>query len=295
MQIQIRDLYIFMKVAENRSFTKASELLFIAQPSLSKSVQKLEKELDVILFDRSNRRLNLTEAGAIVYEKGKIILSTLEDISTSIDELSELVTGTLKIGLSPIIGSLFYPKIAQVYTKKFPKVTIETIEEGTIVIGKQVERGLLDVGFVVLPVKNDTLKSIPIYKDEFVLCVSKNHPLASAQTVSFAHLKEEDFILFPENWALYALVVDACKNAGFIPKIAFKSAQWDLILELVSAEIGITIIPKILAKKLNDIDIVSIPITNPSVVWNIGIITSANSYHSYALKEFVKIIKQTYQ
>lgn len=295
MQMQLKDLQIFVAIAEHKSFTKAAEVLFIAQPSLSKSVQKLEKELDVILFDRSNRILRLTEAGEIVYEKSKTILSTLDSMATSIDELSELVTGNLKIGLSPIIGTLFFPKIAQAYTSKFPGVTIETVEEGTIVIGKQVEKGLLDIGFVILPIKNDIVKATSIYKDEFVLCVSPNHPLATLKTVSFADLKDEKFILFPRNWALYALVVQACKEAGFIPEKAFESAQWDLILELVSAEVGITVIPKILSSKLNDVDIVSIPITNPAITWNIGVITNANSYHSYALKEFVKVIGETYQ
>lgn len=294
MQIQLRDLQIFVTVAENRSFTLASEILFISQPSLSKSVQKLEKELGVLLFDRSNRKMRLTEEGTIVYEKSKIILTTLESISTSIDELSELVTGTLRIGLSPIIGTLFFPKLAHGYTKKFPRVTIETIEEGTIVITKQVEKGLLDVGFVVLPIKNEILAPTEIYRDTFVLCVSSNHPLAKLKTVSFPDLKNEKFILFPRDWALYALVVNACKDAGYTPEMAFQSAQWDLILELVSAQIGITVIPRILASKLNDVDIVSIPITDPTIYWNIGVITNANSHHSFALKEFIKIINQTY-
>lgn len=294
MQIQLRDLDIFVNVAENKSFTRTSEAMFIAQPSLSKSVQKLEKELNVILFDRSNRNLWLTEAGSIVYEKSKTILSTLEGISTSIDELSELVTGNLKIGLSPIIGTLFFPEIVQVYTDKFPGVTIETIEEGTIVIGKQVERGLVDVGFVILPINNEILQSTSIYKGEFVLCVSPKHPLSQSKTVSFAELKDEKFISFPRNWALYALAVNACKEAGFMPEIVFESAQWDLILELVSAEIGIAVIPKILATKLNDIDIVSIPINDPEITWNIGVITNAKSYHSYALKEFMKTVHQVY-
>ena len=294
MQIQLRDLLIFVKVAENRSFTRASEVLFIAQPSLSKSVQKLEKELNVTLFDRSNRKLQLTEAGIIVFEKSRKIILTLESISTSIEELSELVTGTLTIGLSPIIGTLFFPKIAQSFTNEFPGVTIKTIEEGTIVIGKEVDRGLLDIGFVVLPIRNEVLNSIEIYRDTFVLCVSSDHPLSKMKTVSLTDLKNEKFILFPKNWALYALVVNACKDVGYIPEMAFESAQWDLILELVSAQIGITVIPRILATKLNEVDIVSIPITNPTISWSIGVVTKRNAYHSFALREFIKIINQTY-
>lgn len=293
MQIQLKDLAIFVTVAENSSFTKAAEVLFIAQPSLSKAVQKIERELNVVLFDRSNRKLQLTEAGVIVYEKSKTILSTLESISTSVAELSELVTGNLKVGLSPIIGTLFFPKIAQIYSNKFPGVTLETQEEGGLVIGKQVERGLLDIGFVVLPIKSDILNPTSIYKDEFVLCVSANHPLSHLKSVSLVDLKDEKFILFAKTWALHGLVVNACKDAGYLPNVAFESAQWDLVLELVSAQLGITLVPRILANKLNNVDIVSIPIINPTIVWNIGVVTNGNSYQSFALKEFMKIVNQT--
>lgn len=294
MQIQLKDLEIFIKVAENKSFTKTAEILFITQPSLSKSVQKLERELNVILFDRSNRKLRLTEAGIVVYEKSKSILLTLENMSRSISDLSDLVTGNLKVGLSPIIGTLFFPKIAQSYSDKFPGVTLKTEEEGGLVIGKQVERGLLDIGFVVLTIQNNILKQTSIYKDEFVLCVSPSHHLSQAETVSLTDLKDENFILFSKTWALHGLVVNSCKNAGFTPNIVFESAQWDLVLELVSAKLGIAIVPRILANKLNDVDIISIPITNLTIVWNIGVVTNGNSYQSFALKKFLEIVEQTY-
>ncbi|WP_342441129.1 LysR family transcriptional regulator [Lysinibacillus sp. FSL K6-0057] len=294
MQIQLKDLDIFVKVAEHNSFTKASEVLFIAQPSLSKSVQKLEKELNVTLFDRSNRKLRLTEVGMIVYEKSKAILSTLESISTSIADLSELVTGNLKVGVSHIVGTLFFPKVAQVYVNKFPGVTLEIFEEGGLVIEKHIERGLVDIGFVVLTKKNEHLKHTPIYNDEFVLCVSSKHPLSNLKIVSLVDLIDENFIFFSKKWALHELVVNACKDVGFIPKVAFESEQWDLIIELVSAQLGITLIPKILASKLNDVDIVSIPLTNPTIEWNIGVVTNGKSYQTFALKAFLKIVNQVY-
>lgn len=294
MQIQLKDLKIFVIVAENRSFTKAAEQLFVTQPSLSKSVQKLEKELNVILFDRSNRKLRLTDAGMIVYEKSKEILSTLENISVSLNELSDLVTGHLKIGLPQIIGTFFFPKIAQVYSRKFPGVTLEIKEEGGLIIEKLVEKGVLDIGFCVLPIRNKNLTSTLIYQDEFVLCVSSQHPLAKATSVSMNDLKEESFILFAKSFALHGLIVNACKSAGYVPRVAFESTQWDLVLELVSSQLGIALVPRILANKLNDVDIVSIPVTNPTIVWNIGIITNRHSYQTFALKEFINTVNALY-
>ncbi len=294
MQIQLKDLNIFVKVVENRSFTRTAEILFIAQPSLSKSVQKLERELDVTLIDRSFRQLRLTDAGMIVYEKSKEILSTFNNISTSISDLSELVTGQLKIGLPPIIGAFIFPKIAEVYGKGFPGVTLKLEEQSIIITEKLVESGELDIGFVVLPIQNANLNTVSIYKDEFVLCVSSNHTLAGLKEVSLDQLKDENFILFPKVFALHDFIVNKCKEAGYTPKIAFESTQWDLMLELVSAEFGITIIPRILANKLNGVSIVPIHIVNPPIVWDIGFITNKNSYQSFALKELLNIINEIY-
>ncbi|NEU32145.1 LysR family transcriptional regulator [bacterium LRH843] len=294
MQIQLKDLTIFVKVADNRSFTRTAEILFIAQPSLSKSVQKLEREVGVTLLDRSDRQLRLTDAGKIVYEKSKEILATLNSISTSISELSELITGQLKIGIPPIIGAFIFPKIAEDYGKGFPGITLELKEESALVTEKLVETGELDIGFVVLPILNANLNTISIYKDEFVLCVSSNHPLADLKEVSLKDLQDESFILFAKAAALHKLIVNECKMAGYSPNIAFESTQWDLVLELVSAQFGITIIPRILANKLNGVSVVTIPIVNPSIVWEIGIITNKNSYKSFALEEFLNIVNEIY-
>lgn len=294
MQLQLKDLKILVEIAEQQSFTKAADLLYIAQPSLSKSIQKLEKELNVTLFDRSNRKIRLTDAGMIVYKKSKEVLSTLDSMVVSLDELSDLVTGHLKIGLPQLIGTFFFPKIAREYSTKYPGVKLEIKEEGGLITEKLVEKGELDIGFVVLPVNNNDLATTIIYQDRFVLCVSTQHLLANRSSISLEDLKEESFILFSKSFTLHGLIVNACKSVGYTPNISYESTQWDLVLELVAAQQGIALVPRILATKLNDIDIVSIPIKNPSIIWNIGIVINSKSNHSFALKEFIATVKNIY-
>lgn len=294
MRFQFRDLEIFVKIAENKSFTKTAEILYISQPSLSKTIQKLERELNVVLFDRSSKSARLTDAGKIVYQKSKEILTNVKSISVSLNELSELVTGEVRVGIPQIIGTFFFPKIAHLFNKKYPKVNLSIREEGGLIIEKLVDNGTLDIGFVVLPNSYETLNSKLIYKDEFVLCVSSKHPLAKLDKVSLQNLKDENFILFAKSFALHGLIVNSCKKAGFIPKVAFESTQWDLVLELVSAELGIALVPKVLVNKLNNVGLVSIFLEQPSISWKIGIITKKNAYQSYALKEFINTINELY-
>lgn len=292
--LQLRALEVFITIAEHKSFTKAAEVLYVGQPALSKTIQKLEEQLNVTLFDRSSKQIQLTDAGMVLYQKSKEILTHVESIPVLLNELSEVVTGEIQIGVPPIIGTVFFPKLAYTFIKKYPNVTLTTKEGGGIIIEKLVEKGELDIGLVVLPVANETLQSELFYQDEFVLCVSTNHRMATYSDIDLAHLKDEHFILFDQSFALYKLIMNKCIESGFSPKIAFQSSQWDLVLELVSAELGITIIPKILTNRLTNINIVSIPIKKPDIVWQIGFVTKKNAYQSYALKEFIKMIKEVY-
>lgn len=294
MSIQFRALEIFCTIVEYNGFTKAAEALYVGQPTLSKTVQKLEQLLNVTLFDRTNRQIQLTDAGKVVYQKSREILAQVDSIPIVLNELSNVVTGEIKIGVPPIIGTVFFPQIASVFLNKYPNVNITTKEAGGVIIENIVEESTLDLGLVVLPTINESLDWELFYKDEFVLCVSSNHPVASYSKIDLISIKDENFILFDQSFALYKLIMDKCLESGFTPAVSFQSSQWDLILELVSAELGVTIIPKILTDRLTNINIVSIPIKKPDLVWRIGFITKKNAYKSYALKAFIKTIRETW-
>lgn len=294
-EISSKELIIFKMVTEEKSFTKAGERLFIPQPSISKTIQRLENELNSTLFDRSKRDLTLTDAGSVVYRYCKDILGLLEQMQIELFDLSDLIIGKLSIGLPQIIGTFIFPPIARVYSQRYPGVTLSIEEKGGIVTERLVEMGKLDTGFVVLPIHNPTLMVQKIYEDSFVLCVSSNHPLANKSEISLHELQDEKFIVFDKSFALHRVVVDACKESGFTPNIALESTQWDLVLELVSTQMGISIVPRILADKLNNISIVSIPISSPNLKWQIGMITNAKSYQSFALKEFISVVKDVYR
>lgn len=295
MQLQFRDLEIFITVCEEKSFTKAAEKLYIAQPSISKTVQKIEREFCSVLINRANKNISLTETGEIVYKRSKEILFLLENMQNEINDLSNTVTGELKIGIPQIIGTVFYPKIAKRFSERFPHVKLNIKEEGGLIVEKLVDNGTLDIGLVVYPPSIKTLNTELIYKDKFVLCVHPDHPIANLKEVSLNSLKNENFIMFAKTFALHNVVLQACKEEGFIPNIVFESTQWDLMLELVSAKIGITIIPRILFYKINNANVVSIPIIKDNLYWKIGIITKKNTYQSKALKKFIEVVKEIYQ
>jgi len=290
----IRSLEVFVAIVEKGGFSKAAEHLFVGQPALSKSIQKLESELNVTLFDRTTKKAQVTDEGKVLYEKSKDILEKIHQIPEALHRISDHVSGELRIGIPQIIGSVFFPKVAYQFLKQYPKVTMFTKEVGGIIIENLVEQNELDIGFVVLPTLN-SLDVTSIFQEEFVLCVSSHHPLAKVDHINLFELKEETFILFDRSFALYNVIRNHCLRAGFSPKVAFQSTQWDLVLELVSAQLGITIIPKILTNKLNGIDISVIKMNDPDMMWNIGMITKKNAYKSHALRKFMEVVNEVYE
>lgn len=292
--VQLRFLEVFVTVVEQGGFSKAANALYIGQPALSKTIQKLEQELNVILFDRTKKQIALTDEGNVLYSKSKEILAQVNSIADSLHEVSINISGELRVGIPQIIGSVFFPEVAYNFQKKYPNVLLNTTENGSVIVESLVDQGELDIGFVVLPTLN-SLDVEMIFQEEFVLCVSNKHPLASLDHIDLHQLKDEKFILFDRSFSLYNLIRNHCINSGFSPDVAYQSTQWDLVLELVSAQLGITILPKTLTNKLNGVDIKVLSIDNPDMMWKIGIITKRDSYKSHALMKFIDVVRDVYQ
>lgn len=287
--MEIRDIRAFIEVANHQGFTKAAEHSHLSQPSLSKAVKKLEEELGVELFDRSTRHLLMTDAGKIVYKQGQQALASLQALPILLEELSDGATGKIKIGIPPLIGTLFFPQIARNFHTHYPNVKLELFEQGAVVIEQLVEDEKIDVGIIVLPTDKPIFNIYSIINDEFLLYIHRDHRLANRESVELNELKEEQFILFSKNFTLHKHIINACTEAGFIPSISYESSQWDLIIELVASNLGIALLPKSIFEKQNNPLIKTLPLQSSSLVWKLGVITKKDTYHSYALKRFIQL------
>ncbi|MEH6946437.1 LysR family transcriptional regulator [Bacillus sp. JJ634] len=289
--MELRDINSFIEVANHKSFTKAAAHSYLTQPSLSKAIKKLEEELHVELFDRSTRHLRLTDAGQIVYQQGQKALAALSELDVLLEELMDVTAGTIKIGIPPLIGTLFFPDIARRFNQKYPKVSLELTELGAKLLGQLVEDGQVDLGIIVMPANEKKFNIHPFIQDEFVLYIHEDHPLAHKQSISLSELRDEKFILFSKDFTLHDHVIQACENHGFTPTISYQSSQWDLIVGLVSSRLGIALLPRLIYDKQTNSNVKIIPIEeNSTLLWRLGIITKKGAYHSFALKELLKML-----
>lgn len=288
--MELRDLKSFIEVANHKSFTKAASHSYLSQPALSKAVKKLEEELHVTLFDRSTRQLKLTDAGNIVYQQGLKALSALSELTTLLDELMDIAAGEIKVGIPPLIGTLFFPSIARNFNELYPKVSLQLVELGAKRIGDLVEEGQIDLGIIVLPSDQTKFNIYPFIQDEFVLYIHKDHDLAQQHALPLQQLQDEKFILFSHEFTLHDYITEECIAAGFTPTVSYRSSQWDLIIELVASQLGVTILPKSIYYKQNNPNIKIIPLLNSTLMWRLGIITKKGAYHSFAVRELLNFL-----
>lgn len=289
--LNLKELEHFVAVVKYNGFSRAASNIFVSQPTLSKSIKKLEETLNVVLFERSTRQLSLTDAGKLVYNKANKIINATEELKTSLDDLLNIPSGTIKFGVPPLIGALFFPEIAKDFEQTNPNITLQLVEHGAKRIEYLVDDGQVDLGLVVLPVNEKKFSITPFINEKFKLFVHANHPLANRSIIDLEELVDESFILFTREFSLHHLIKNFCeKQANFHPKTAYESSQWDVITGLVSVGLGVTLLPESTATMVDKEEIKSIPIKTPPI-WSLGVITRKNRYLSHAVRSFIEFLK----
>lgn len=289
--MDIQHLKYFVEVAKQRNFTKASQILLVSQPSISKMIKSLEDELKVTLLDRSERQIKLTDAGVIVYDQALKILQSVEDVYASVNELVQVKKGTIKLGLMPTTGVLLFPTILAGFKKEYPQIDIQMLEYSAKQLNHRVEQGEIDVGITVRPDNYQLFEIIPLFSEELVVLVDREHWLAESESICLSDLKNESFILLTEEFVLHDVVTQACKLSGFQPTVTFKSSMWDLIGEMVATQLGISLIPRSMVSRFDHRKVQAISITDPPIEWELVLIYRKNKYLSFAAKEFIQYIQ----
>jgi DNA-binding transcriptional LysR family regulator len=290
--MDIRQLQYFFEVARQKNMTKAAEILHISQPALSKMVKGLEEELGMPLIIRTNKSSEVTDAGLIVMEYAKKMSALLEEMSTTLSDMTNLQHGSINIGIPPIAGSIFFPKVIAQFHEAYSNIQINITEYPAPRLIKKVLDSEIELGIAVLPINEEEFQVLPIVSEHMKLLVHIDHPLALQHDISLEELKNEEFIFFSEDFALHDILWKECIRAGFQPNILLKSSQWDFMAEMVAAKLGVTILPESICHRIDNEKIVILNIL-PTIQWNLAVITKKNKYISNAAQMFIDfMVKQ---
>lgn len=246
-------LYYFKTVAEIENITKAAEQLYISQPALSKAIAKLEKSLDVTLFERRKGRISLSAMGRVYYEYVSSAFQVLETGETKLKELKEQSGDTVSIA-SPVAGVLH--ELIYDFLSSGEQVQINQFFYEEHILESELLSGKLDFAVTPITVENSEIEQIKLMEEEVFVVVSQKHPLAEQKYVRLADLREEIFLVDEASFD-QKIVRTLCGLAGFEPKILLHSNEGDLIDDALRSNLGVCLVPanQIYRKNMRSISI----------------------------------------
>ena len=241
--VTLQQLRHFVVLAETLHFGKAADVLNIAQPALSRSIQQLEHGLGLRLFERTNRRVSLSEPGRAFLAGTEETLAALERCVRHTRQVEDGTCGTLRIGYTDFAINGRLPSILRAFSQRYPEITIEPVHEVTVSQLAQLDSGALDLGFLTGPIERDDVETIAIQEDPFVVILYRAHRLCESSRIRLGDLADERFVLgTPGYWEHFmGHLLRLCEEGGFTPTIVQHAYNTEGIFGLVACEMGITI------------------------------------------------------
>ncbi|UOQ45893.1 LysR family transcriptional regulator [Halobacillus salinarum] len=289
--MDIKQLRYFRTVAEEGQVTKAAKKLHMAQPPLSQQIKLMEEELSLKLFDRQGRKLELTNAGRVLYQKAGQILTDLEETIVEVKETNEGITGVLHVGSNKSCFSYLTGPLHQL-RQQYPHLTYQLREGDTYFLAECIRRREIEMAVVRLPIEPDEFEMIPLPSEPYVLVTPKSWDLFPADTkkVQVEDLKDIPLMLLHRisGMGQFELVVNECRKHGFDPHVICECPDATMLLSLAANGVGATIVPRSTLKAFSFPNIQSFEFTNAEIEARAVIIWDKNRYLTKASKRLLQ-------
>lgn len=259
--MELRHLKYFRVLAEELHFGKAAERLFIAQPPLSRQIKQLENELGVVLFQRNNRKVTLTEEGQYLVKQAEQLFLQVQNTKENIRLISKGLAGQVTIGYVGATMHSILPDLLLKSKQSYPQVKTILLELSNEDQIKGIKSGNIDIGFVRTPININGIVTNSVLKEKFCLVLPNHFKIKQGKKHPLAALANEPFISFARDCGpgLVDSAMRICNGIGFSPKVVHESTQINTMLRLVEIGLGYTIVPKSVKcgyeLKLNFIDL----------------------------------------
>ena len=252
--MQFQQLQYFVAVAETRHFTRAAELVHVAQPSLSQQIKALERELGADLFLRARGNIALTDAGEALLPLARRILADADTARHEVQELVQLRSGRVRLGATPSLCTGLLPDVLRAFHDRYPGIRLMIEEGGSHDLVRLLARGALDLALVVLPLPSPSpaLTTVELLREDLVVVSSPEAPAPGGpgrRTVRVADLESEPLVMFRHGYDLRELTVAACRAEGFEPDFAVEGGEMDAVLGFVRAGLGVAVVPRMVATR----------------------------------------------
>ena len=207
----ITQLKYVLAVAEYQNFTKAAQKTFVTQPTLSMQIQKLEEELDILIFNRGKKPIELTEIGKKIVSQARNIVNEASRMKDVVDQEKGFIGGEFKLGIIPTIMPTLLPMFLKNFTNKYPKVHLKIEELNTQEIISKINDGHLDAAIAATPLNQERIKERVLYFEPFVGYVPENHRLYSNKKIDSEDLDIDDILLLEDGHCFREAIINICK------------------------------------------------------------------------------------
>lgn len=298
MMLSFKSLQCFVTLVKTQSFTRTAEQLYLTQPTISKILQQLEQQLQVQLLVKPEhgrkRQVELTEIGQRIYQHALELLQAEQNIFLEIENYQQLKTGTLKLGVPPLGSQLLTTALFD-YHQQWPEIELSFLEVGSKGIEQALLNNELDVGVLLHPFDQQIFNSIELCDYPLMVLLRRDATWATRKKINLEELQHQSFLMFPENFSLNRIILDACQQHGFYPTIACRTSQWNLLADMVLQRMGIALLPQYYTDMLDPELFAAIPLEKPNIQWHLAMAWKKNLPVSPAVQAWLAVIHQHFQ
>ena len=291
MSDRLRQIEVFLKVAETKNFTRAGDIVGLSQPALSLLISQFEEELGLKLFHRTTRNVELTKAGQEFLPNAIRIVQDVENTMDSLKQTAAVLRGSVHVSYLPSLSSSLMADCIQDFSRSFPEIElrVEELTAGPII--DAVATGSSDLGVGIFLEERKIIRFVPMFSDKLVLLCSENSPFASKTSVNWNDITSEPFIFLNVATSVRSLINSACVQNNVILKNAYEVNFMSTAISFVRVNLGMTILPTTALADFSLDGIKTINLVGPELERRIGILQRSDRMLSPAAAQFAKKLK----
>ena len=253
----ITQLQYVLAVAEHKNFTLAAEKCFVTQPTLSMQIQKVEEELNIIIFDRSKKPIQLTDIGHKIVNQAKNIVNEADRMQDIVEQQKGFIGGEFRLGIIPTIMPTLLPMFLNNFIKKYPKVKLIIEELNTDEIIAKLKNGRLDAAIAATPLMEEKIKEIVLYFEPFVAYIPETHKNFSKDVIEVSDLNLDEILLLQDGHCFRDGILNLCKNVdkNEFNRFQLESGSFETLIKLADEGLGITLLPYLHTLDLKEKDL----------------------------------------
>ena len=290
--MQIESLKVFCDLAETESFTKAAQINNITQSAVSQQISSLERQFKSLLIERSKKRFRLTREGQVLYEYSKQILNTFDSMTNRLQEIKDIVSGTIRVATIYSIGLHDLPPYLKKFLKAYPTVNVHVEYRRSNQVYEDVLSNIVDLGLVAYPSKDAKLEVVPLRKDMLVLIAHPQHPLAKSKTLKLRDLSGQKFIGFEPDIPTRRAIDKILKDEDVNVNVVMEFDNIETVKRAVEIDAGVAIVPVgTVTQEVSKATLAAITIEDAQFYRPLAAIYKKNKVLSPAIKQFINVLK----